>query len=63
MKEILSRYQVDSAFLPILFSFGDAPHLAESGATNVATNKFNDGQNSKLLWGGAHAKVTHLTDT
>lgn len=62
MKEILSSYQVDSAFLPILFSFGDAPHLAESGATNVATKKFKDGQNSKLLLRG-HPKVTHLTDT
>ncbi|KAF6227906.1 hypothetical protein HO133_007634 [Letharia lupina] len=30
-------YHVDSAFLPVLFSFGDEPHLAESGAINVAT--------------------------
>lgn len=62
MKEILSRYQVDPAFLPILFSFGDAPHLAESGATNVATNKSKDRQNSKLL-SGDHPKVIHLTDS
>lgn len=47
MKEILMGYQVDSAFLPVLFSFGDEPHLAESGATNVATNKLEDGQHSK----------------
>lgn len=49
MKEILMGYQVDSAFLPILFSFGDEPHLAESGATNVATHKLEDGQHSKSL--------------
>lgn len=62
MKEILSCYQVDSAFLPILFSFGDAPNVAESGATHVATNNLKGGQKSKLLLGG-HPKFTHLTDT
>ena len=36
-KEKLMGYHVDSAFLPVLFSFGDEPHLAEIGAINVAT--------------------------
>lgn len=47
MTEILMEYQVDSAFLPVLFSFGDEPHLAESGATNVVINKLENGQQSK----------------
>lgn len=51
MKEILMEYHVDSAFLPILFSFGDEPHLAESGATNVVTNKLEHGQHSESPWG------------
>ena len=61
MKEILMGYQVDSAFLPVLFSFGDEPHLAESGATNVATNKLEDGQHSKSSCGRT-PKAIHLTD-
>lgn len=47
MKEILMGFQFDSAFLPVLFSFGNEPHHAESSATNVATNKLEDGQHSK----------------
>ncbi|KAK3175305.1 hypothetical protein OEA41_002552 [Lepraria neglecta] len=37
MRKILTRYQVDPAFLPVLFSFGDGPHLAESGSSNASS--------------------------
>ena len=48
MRKILTRYQVDPAFLPVLFSFGEMPHLAESGSSNIASTASSDGSQSKF---------------
>ena len=47
MRKLLTRYQVDPAFLSVLFSFGQMPHLAESGSSNVASTVSSDGSQSK----------------
>ena len=47
MKQILMRYQVGPEFLPVLFSFGEEPHLAESDATNVCISNHSDGSRRK----------------
>ena len=47
MRKILTRYQVDPTFLPVLFSFGEVPHLAESGSSNMASPMQSDGSQSK----------------
>ena len=47
MRKILTRYQVDPAFLRVLFSFGDGPHLAESGSNNLSSLQTSDGSHSK----------------
>ena len=49
MRKIMTRYRVDPTFLPVLFSFGDEPNLAESGASNTASICAEDGSRSKLL--------------
>ena len=46
MRKILTRYRVDPTFLPVLFSFGDGPHLAESGSNNVSSITMEDGSHS-----------------
>ncbi|MCJ1457002.1 hypothetical protein MMC28_007368 [Mycoblastus sanguinarius] len=43
MRKILTRYQVDPNFLPVLYSFGDVPHLAESGSSNASSQTIDDG--------------------
>lgn len=75
MKEILMGYHVDSAFLPVLFSFGDEPHIAESGAINVATKKLGSirprckepiyGHRNKQWNGDCHEKdqLSHRKDS
>ena len=47
MRKILTRYKVDPAFLSVLYSFGDAPHLAENGSSNVSCRTADDGSHSK----------------
>ena len=49
MRKVLTRYEVDPAFLSVLFSFGQMPHLAESGSSNVASTVASDGSQSKSL--------------
>ena len=48
MRKILTRYEVDPTFLPVLFSFGEMPHLAESGSSNIASPVLSDGSQSKV---------------
>ena len=36
MRKILTYYQVDPEFLPVLFSFGDGPHVAEGSSSNLS---------------------------
>lgn len=48
MRKILTRYQVDPNFLSVLFSFGEIPHLAESGSSNIASTASSDGSQSKV---------------
>lgn len=43
MRKALTRYQVDPSFLPVLYSFGDNPHLAECGSSNASSQKTDDG--------------------
>ena len=47
MRKVLTRYQVDPTFLSVLFSFGEPPHLAESGSSNIASTASSDGSHSK----------------
>lgn len=47
MRKALTRYQVDPTFLPVLYSFGDNPHLAESGSSNASSQTMDDGSRSK----------------
>ena len=47
MRKILTRYKVDPAFLSVLYSFGDVPHLAENGSSNVSSRTTDDGSHSK----------------
>lgn len=48
MRKALTRYQVDPSFLPVLYSFGDNPHLAECGSSNASSQKTDDGSRSKI---------------
>lgn len=50
MRKVLTRYQVDPAFLLVLFSFGEVPHLAESGSSNIASTVSPDGSRSKVVF-------------
>ena len=50
MRKILTRYQVDPAFLSVLFSFGELPHLAESGSSNIASTVSSDGSRSMVTF-------------
>ena len=47
MRKILTRYKIDPAFLSVLYSFGDGPHLAENGSSNVSSRTTEDGSHSK----------------
>ena len=47
MRKVLTRYQVDPNVLPVLYSFGDGPHLAESGSSNASSQAIDDGSRSK----------------
>ena len=47
MRKVLTRYQVDPTFLSVLFSFGEMPHLAESGSSNIASIESGNGSRSK----------------
>ena len=47
MRKVLTRYKVDPAFLNVLYSFGDGPHLAENGSSNVSSRTTEDGSQSK----------------
>ena len=47
MRKVLTRYKVDPAFLSVLYSFGDGPHLAENGSSNVSSRTTEDGSQSK----------------
>ena len=47
MRKILSYYQVESNFLDVLYSFGDEPHLAEGGSSNVVTMTTANGSRSE----------------
>lgn len=49
MRKILTRYQVDPGFLPVLFSFGEEPHIAESGSNNITHRKDINGSRSMLM--------------
>ena len=42
MRKVMTRYEVDPSFLSVLFSFGETPHLAESGSSNVASVENRD---------------------
>ncbi|CAF9911789.1 MAG: hypothetical protein HETSPECPRED_000445 [Heterodermia speciosa] len=42
MRKTMTRYRVDPTFLPVLFSFGAEPNLAESGASNIASISAED---------------------
>ena len=48
MRKVLTRFEVDPAFLSVLFSFGEMPHLAESGSSNIASTITTDGSRSKV---------------
>lgn len=48
MRKVLTRYQVDPNFLSVLFSFGEMPHLVESGSSNIASTASSDGSQSKV---------------
>jgi len=43
MLEILHVYQVSPDFLPVLYSFGCAPHIAEGSSNNLAVQTLEDG--------------------
>lgn len=43
MLEVLHVYQVSSDFLPVLYSFGCAPHVAEGSSNNLAVQTLEDG--------------------
>lgn len=47
MRKVLTRYQVDPAFLSVLYSFGDGPHLAENGSSNASSRTTEDGSHSE----------------
>lgn len=47
MRKVLTRYEVDPAFLSVLYSFGNGPHLAEYGSSNVSSRTTEDGSQSK----------------
>ena len=47
MCKVLTRYKVDPAFLSVLYSFGDGPHLAENGSSNVFSRTTEDGSHGK----------------
>ena len=47
MRKILSRYRVEPSFLPVLFSFGDEPHISEGGDSNAASKYILDGSHSE----------------
>ena len=47
MRKVLTRYEVDPAFLSVLYSFGGAPHLAENGSSNVSSRTTEDVSHSK----------------
>lgn len=49
MRKILTRYQVDPGFLPVLFSFGEEPHIAEGGSNNITHRKDINGSRSMLM--------------
>ena len=49
MRKTMTRYRVDPTFLPVLFSFGAEPNLAESGASNIASISAEDASRSKLF--------------
>ncbi|KAL8717865.1 MAG: hypothetical protein Q9225_004934 [Loekoesia sp. 1 TL-2023] len=46
MRKLLTFYKVDSHFLNVLFSFGIAPHLSESGSSNISSRCTRDGSRS-----------------
>lgn len=48
MRKVLTRFEVDPAFLSVLFSFGEMPHLAESGSSNIASTITTDGSRSRV---------------
>ena len=63
MRKLLTRYQVDPAFLRVLFSFGDGPNLAESGSSNILSQTMQDGSRSKTPVPPVK-KISHsITDT
>ena len=47
MRKVLTRYEVDPAFLSVLYSFGGAPHLAENGSSNETSRTTEEGSHSK----------------
>ncbi len=47
MRKVLTRYQVNPNFLCVLYSFGDGPHLSESGSSNASSQITDDGSRSK----------------
>lgn len=38
MQQILLHYEISAEFLPILYSFGDAPNAAEGSSSNIAVD-------------------------
>ena len=43
MRKIMTRYKTDPSFLRVLFSFGEVPHLSESGSNNLSVTETKDG--------------------
>ena len=47
MRKLMTRYKIDPNFLRILFSFGEVPHLSESGSNNLSVTETKDGSCSE----------------
>lgn len=58
MRKVLTRFEVDPAFLSVLFSFGEMPHLAESGSSNIASTITTDGSR-KISYQIRYAEENH----
>ncbi|KAK0514786.1 hypothetical protein JMJ35_002165 [Cladonia borealis] len=48
MRKVLTRYEVDPAFLSVLYSFGGAPHLAENGSSNETSRTIEEGSHNLI---------------
>ena len=62
MRQILTRYQINPAFLSILFSFGSEPHLTETGNNSLHNIKRPDGSR-ELCYLTRYAEENHRSRT